>query len=125
MSETAVANFFTPVSQKPPEKTVWNERAPNEDSHNTLLVGRYLPANFEAQHSQYQIGLKIRKVAAFDFVGHWKSGILSDHINKLSSQDSTLIQTLSGKKHASEAQDWKWWHLTVPGTLKTLCIDEG
>lgn len=69
MSETAVANFFTPVSQKSPEKTVWNERAPTEDSPNTLLVGTYLPLNFEVPHSPHQTGQRIRKVAAFDFVG--------------------------------------------------------
>jgi bifunctional polynucleotide phosphatase/kinase len=31
-----------------------------------------------------------------------------------------LIATSSGKKHASDAQDWRWWHSSVPGVLKRL-----
>lgn len=40
-------------------------------------------------------------------------------------QDSTLIQTSSGKKHGSDAGDWKWWHPSVPGVLKKLYSEEG
>jgi bifunctional polynucleotide phosphatase/kinase len=34
--------------------------------------------------------------------------------------DSTLITTSSGKKHASNGTDWKWWHPQVPGMLRDL-----
>jgi hypothetical protein len=40
-------------------------------------------------------------------------------------KDSTLIQTSSGKKFASDAQDWKWWHSTVPSTLRKLYMEDG
>jgi bifunctional polynucleotide phosphatase/kinase len=45
------------------------------------------------------------KIAAFDF-------------------DSTLIKTKSGNKFARGADDWTWWHASVPGRLKQL-HDEG
>jgi bifunctional polynucleotide phosphatase/kinase len=62
-AESAVASFFTPASQKPKERTTWTERAPDEDSPTTLLVGRYAPEN-EEEPAQ-----KRRKIAAFDLVG--------------------------------------------------------
>ena len=40
-------------------------------------------------------------------------------------QDSTLIQTSSGKKFATEAKDWKWWHSSVPATLRKLYLEDG
>ena len=40
-------------------------------------------------------------------------------------QDSTLILTASGKKFASDAQDWKWWHPSVPGVLRKLYLEDG
>lgn len=49
---------------------------------------------------------KRRKVAAFDL-------------------DSTLITSASGKKHANEATDWKWWDRSVRGRLRQLYKDEG
>ena len=67
---TAVASFFTPVSQKPPEKVIWHERAANPDTPKTLLVGRYFPPIGDSQisNSSPDITRKRRKVAAFDFV---------------------------------------------------------
>lgn len=95
----AVASFFTPVSKKPQiaEKLKWEERAANDGSAKSLLVGKYIPT------SDVPIveTLKKNKVAAFDF-------------------DSTLVETASGKKFASDAQDWKWWHASVPTTLRRL-----
>jgi bifunctional polynucleotide phosphatase/kinase len=44
------------------------------------------------------------KIAAFDF-------------------DSTLIKTKSGNKFARGADDWTWWHASVPGRLKQLHDD--
>ncbi|KJK83199.1 hypothetical protein H634G_01328 [Metarhizium anisopliae BRIP 53293] len=94
-TKSAVANFFTPTSQKPKDRTTWSERGPNDDVPATLLVGRYVP---EAHNSGQK---PRRKIAAFDL-------------------DSTLITTSSGKKHASDATDWKWWHPHVPGILQEL-----
>jgi bifunctional polynucleotide phosphatase/kinase len=39
-------------------------------------------------------------------------------------QDSTLITSASGRRFGLGAQDWKWWHGSVPGVLKSL-HDEG
>ena len=62
--ENAVASFFTKTSQKPPEKIKWQERAPNNNSPNSLIVGKYDPIG--------DVGVttdrKRLKVAAFDFV---------------------------------------------------------
>ncbi|KAK1992035.1 polynucleotide kinase 3 phosphatase [Colletotrichum falcatum] len=99
-TKSAVANFFKPQSQKPKDRTIWTERAPNDDTPATLLVGRYEPEDTPAESE------KRRKVAAFDL-------------------DSTLITTASGKKHADAAADWKWWHATVPGKLKDMYNHQG
>ncbi|KAE8453109.1 hypothetical protein EG329_012296 [Mollisiaceae sp. DMI_Dod_QoI] len=72
--KNAVASFFKPASEKPPEKIVWQERAPNDDKSSTLLVGKYAPDGL----NMGIIDGKRKKIAAFDF-------------------DSTLIQTSSGK----------------------------
>ncbi|TGO43984.1 hypothetical protein BCON_0675g00010 [Botryotinia convoluta] len=103
-TQTDVASFFTPTSQKPLEKISWQERAPNEDSPNTLLVGKFEPLNSSGKEVLSH-NLERNKIAAFDF-------------------DSTLIQTLSGKKHSTNGQDWKWWHPSVPGTLRKLYLDD-
>jgi bifunctional polynucleotide phosphatase/kinase len=68
-----VASFFTPVSQKPPERTLWQERGPGEDSPNTLLVGRYEPEYSEAYKSSGETAQQRCKIAAFDFVSHEKT----------------------------------------------------
>ncbi|KAF2235109.1 PNK3P-domain-containing protein [Viridothelium virens] len=63
----------------------------------TLLVG---------QHGDLAQGkTRPRKIAAFDF-------------------DSTLITSVSGKKFAKDATDWKWWHGSVPGTIKRLAAED-
>lgn len=45
--------------------------------------------------------------------------------NANETQDSTLISTSTGKKHAGDATDWKWWHTSVPGRLRELHGKEG
>ncbi|KAI9048691.1 hypothetical protein LZ554_007522 [Drepanopeziza brunnea f. sp. 'monogermtubi'] len=106
-TQTAVASFFTPASQKPPEKIVWQERAPNDDTPSTLVVGKYQAPDSSSSYSKSIAGESKRyKIAAFDF-------------------DSTLISTASGKKHATDAKDWKWWHASVPEKLRKLYTDEG
>ncbi|KAK4184153.1 polynucleotide kinase 3 phosphatase-domain-containing protein [Podospora australis] len=108
MTKTAVANFFTPASQKPKEPTVWSERSPpdSESSPATLLVAKYLPALFASTAGYTDPKGKRRKIAAFDL-------------------DSTLITTASGKQHASDPADWKWWHPSVPARIKELFNVEG
>lgn len=67
--ETAVASFFTPSSQKPPEKITWHERAPNDDTPDSLVVGKYEPAKDSAKSEKTTDGtVKRHKIAAFDFV---------------------------------------------------------
>jgi len=68
--ETAVASFFTPLSKKPPEKTIWQERAPDDDTSSTLLVGRYEPDNNSDKLVFGQVAQRKPKVAAFDFVSY-------------------------------------------------------
>ncbi|PHH84995.1 hypothetical protein CDD83_1068 [Cordyceps sp. RAO-2017] len=99
-TKSAVANFFTPTSQKAKDRTSWSQRAHGEDLPATLLVGRYVPEGGEEGEPPR------RKIAAFDL-------------------DSTLIDTSSGKKHASNAADWKWWDSCVPGRLRELYRDQG
>ncbi|KAL7623625.1 DNA kinase/phosphatase Pnk1 [Parahypoxylon ruwenzoriense] len=101
ISKDAVANFFTPTSQKPKERTDWSERAPDDETHPTLLVGRYEPEDMgDADWG------KRRKIAAFDL-------------------DSTLITTVSGRKYGVGPSDWKWWDPSVPSRLRQLYTDEG
>ena len=65
-TETAVASFFTPTSKKAPEKIIWQERAPNDGTSNSLIVGKYVPTNDSS--SVVSTKDKRWKVAAFDFV---------------------------------------------------------
>ncbi|CAG9988615.1 unnamed protein product [Clonostachys byssicola] len=99
-TKNAVANFFTPTSQKPKDRVTWSERGPNDDSPATLLVGRYEPEKAEDKSKTRH------KIAAFDL-------------------DSTLVRTSSGKKHAGNAGDWKWWDSQVPQKLRQLYNEEG
>ncbi|KAL1892651.1 DNA kinase/phosphatase Pnk1 [Sporothrix stenoceras] len=103
VSKTAVANFFTPASQKPrppPSKVTWEERAPSPEQPTSLLVATI---GGGARSDLPSTGIK---VAAFDL-------------------DSTLITTASGKKHADGAGDWTWWNPKVPKKLRQLHEEEG
>lgn len=70
--ESAVANFFTPASQKPKDRTTWAERSPDEDVPATLLVAKYIPEN--ADFAALEAPAKRQKIAAFDLVRS-----ISDH----------------------------------------------
>ena len=63
----AVANFFTPLSKKEPEKMSW--RIVN----NSLLVGRY------AASTAYSVAKGQTKIAAFDFVSTHTDLVLHHH----------------------------------------------
>jgi bifunctional polynucleotide phosphatase/kinase len=101
IAEQAVQNFFTPSSQKlKDEKLSWRI------VDGSLIVGRYRPTASTANGQAEATTLTGRKkIAAFDF-------------------DSTLISTISKAKFARDANDWCWWHGSVPGKLKAL-HDEG
>ncbi|KAM3069449.1 DNA kinase/phosphatase Pnk1, variant 2 [Clarireedia jacksonii] len=105
-TSNAVASFFTPTSQKPPQRISWQERAPDDDTPSTLLVGKYEPSKDSGISKPASQDTKRNKIAAFDF-------------------DSTLISTASGKKHSGSGQDWKWWHTSVPSTLRRLYLEDG
>ncbi|KAH8882364.1 PNK3P-domain-containing protein [Thozetella sp. PMI_491] len=100
ISKSAIANFFTPASQKPKDRTSWAERSHDEDTPATLLVGKYV-----AEGASQELEPKRRKIAAFDL-------------------DSTLIVPASGKKHATGPGDWKWWDSAVPSRLRQLYNEE-
>ncbi|KAK3949580.1 PNK3P-domain-containing protein [Pseudoneurospora amorphoporcata] len=106
ISKSAVASFFTPVSQKPKDRTTWTERSPDADSPATLLVAKYVPEQAPARDEAGKPTAKKNKIAAFDL-------------------DSTLITSASGKKHSHDAADWKWWHHSVPDRLRKLYNEEG
>ncbi|TLD22662.1 PNK3P-domain-containing protein [Venturia nashicola] len=90
-TQKAVSNFFKPASQKEPDKITW--RVVND----SLLIGKYNASAVESKDAS----LEKKKIAAFDF-------------------DSTLITTQSGNTFSRNGSDWKWWHTSVPNTLKRL-----
>ncbi|KAI1084551.1 PNK3P-domain-containing protein [Whalleya microplaca] len=100
ISKGAVANFFTPTSQKPKDQTSWSERAPDDDTPATLLIGRYEPETMGEADRRKRI-----KIAAFDL-------------------DSTLVLSASGKKFSDDPNDWKWWDSSVPTRLRQLYKEE-
>lgn len=83
--ETAVASFFTPASQKTPEKTLWSERAPNNDTPSTLLVGRYVKEDPLRPTIPVRGEKPKTKIAAFDFVRA---------VHNLKPEDLSLIDVL-------------------------------
>jgi bifunctional polynucleotide phosphatase/kinase len=68
----------------------------------TTVDDSLIVAHFDNAHKVYRS--RPTKIAAFDF-------------------DSTLIKTKSGNKFARGADDWTWWHASVPGRLKQLHDD--
>ncbi|KAL8832263.1 MAG: hypothetical protein Q9170_004951 [Blastenia crenularia] len=92
-TKKAVAGFFTPASKKEPDQITWRI------INGTLLSGAYKPNPSKDPSSP---AIKRRKIAAFDF-------------------DSTLISpSASGNIIAKYGNDWKWWHTSVPATLRQL-----
>ncbi|PQE03755.1 hypothetical protein CJF30_00006436 [Rutstroemia sp. NJR-2017a BBW] len=68
LAANAIASFFTPKSQKPPQKISWQERALDDDTPSTLLVGKYEPSKDSAISEPASQDTKRNKIAAFDFV---------------------------------------------------------
>ncbi|KAF1991288.1 DNA kinase/phosphatase Pnk1 [Aulographum hederae CBS 113979] len=91
----AVANFFTPVSKKAPEKISWRV------VKDSLLIGKY---DDPKDGSASGPTSSKTKVAAFDF-------------------DSTLIKTASGNRFGRDATDWQWWHGSIPQKLRAMSKD--
>ena len=94
-NQKQVASFFTPASQKGPQRITWRTVA------DSLLVAKYQPQRVQEDAQQFP---KRRKIAAFDL-------------------DSTLIVCSSGKKFSRDAHDWKWWDACVSGELRKLHDD--
>ncbi len=57
-TEKAVANFFTPASQKKPEPITWRVLG------TSLIVGKYVPEKSASQ----TVSEQARKIASFDLV---------------------------------------------------------
>ncbi len=112
--EKAVANFFTPTSQKEPDPVSW------QVLHESLLIGRF------KKSEALQAIKRPQKIAAFDFVGESlesqkpKRCVADPSLTAYRTQDSTLITSRSGVKFAKSSADWKWWHESVPGALQGL-----
>ncbi|KAF7156868.1 hypothetical protein CNMCM5623_000713 [Aspergillus felis] len=90
VTKRTVASFFTPTSQKKPEKITW--RVVN----NSLVIGKYTTSPGEQPARREKA-----KVAAFDF-------------------DSTLVVTASGNTFPRDSSDWKWFSPNVPTKLREL-----
>ena len=88
-------------------------------------MGKYQPSNDSSSLQNTTTNEKRRKVAAFDFVSRIQNLYEPLFLTMDVPQDSTLILTASGKKFASDAQDWKWWHTSVPGILRKLYLESG
>ncbi|GFG02790.1 conserved hypothetical protein [Aspergillus lentulus] len=90
VTKRTVASFFTPTSQKKPEKITW--RVVN----NSLVIGKYTTGAGEQPARREKA-----KVAAFDL-------------------DSTLVVTASGNTFPRDSSDWKWFSPNVPTRLQEL-----
>lgn len=40
-------------------------------------------------------------------------------------EDQTLVSTVSGNRFAKDGKDWKWWHPSIPTTLRRLVLEDG
>ncbi|RKF51411.1 Bifunctional polynucleotide phosphatase/kinase [Golovinomyces cichoracearum] len=92
-------------SEKSPEKIEWHARGKTSSTPNTLLVGRYVPPDDSRDLDTSSTKIIKTKIAAFDF-------------------DSTIIRTKHGKVFPTHAQDWKWWHPSVPAKLQKLHLED-
>lgn len=89
-SQSKVANFFTPASQKPPENCKWRT------VDQSLLIAKYEPSTTPDTATLPE---RRRRIAAFDL-------------------DGTIISPASGKTFSKDSSDWKFWHPLVPQKLK-------
>ncbi|TQS38905.1 hypothetical protein Golomagni_00584 [Golovinomyces magnicellulatus] len=105
VTQASISSFLLSSPEKPPEKIVWQARGKSSSKPNTLLVGRYLPSDDSCDLDTSSTKKTKKKIAAFDF-------------------DSTIIQTKSGKVFPTNAQDWKWWHPSIPAKLQKLHLED-
>lgn len=91
----AVANFFKPASEKTKEPEAVKFRIVND----TLLIAQHGDPTTAVQALPKPV-----KIAAFDF-------------------DDTVIATQSGNRFAKDERDWRWWHPSVPISLKRLSAE--
>jgi bifunctional polynucleotide phosphatase/kinase len=100
--DKAVASFFKPTSQKPPDQVIW------KIFKESLITARYEPSNGPLSNVPQTLNgstdSQSIKIAAFDL-------------------DDTLITANSGNKWARHANSWKWWDGSVPARLKQLYSD--
>ncbi|RHZ62646.1 putative DNA 3'-phosphatase Tpp1 [Aspergillus thermomutatus] len=94
VTKRTVASFFTPTSQKKPEKITW--RVVN----NSLVVGKYTTGPDEQPARREKA-----KVAAFDL-------------------DSTLVVTASGNTFPRNSSDWKWYHVVIMSNQKRISLQK-
>jgi bifunctional polynucleotide phosphatase/kinase len=91
-TQKGINSFFAPRSQKEPALLRW---ASIEES---VLRGRYL---LDGPSETPQVQTKPHRIAAFDY-------------------DSTLVENGQGSQNNVKVSDWRWWHRTVPITLRKL-----
>lgn len=89
-----VANFFKAASDKVKEPELVSFKIVDS----SVLVARYNKSGDAVRL------FPNHRIAAFDF-------------------DDTLVTTASGNRFSRDAQDWKWWHASVPEKLKQLHED--
>ena len=89
----AITSFFTPASQKKPEKLTWRI------VDKSLIIGKYVSdIGKRALRKDSPVPCRL---AVFDL-------------------DDTLITTSSGSRWARSATSWKWWDISVPTKIKAL-----
>ncbi|EPQ61999.1 Polynucleotide kinase, partial [Blumeria graminis f. sp. tritici 96224] len=109
----SILSFFGSTTPNSSDLQTWQVRGSNDAVEKSLLFTKYSPSNscrssIADTDTPNTTSLNSRnlKIAAFDL-------------------DSTLITTRSGKKFSSDAQDWKWWHSSIPNTLRKLILEDG
>ncbi|KXL43394.1 MAG: hypothetical protein FE78DRAFT_152389 [Acidomyces sp. 'richmondensis'] len=116
ISPKRVASADVDISPPPPKRRITATTSSKAVSNFFTPASRKAPETITFQTlneslfiARYRNATSVKrakpiKIAAFDF-------------------DDTLISTKSGNKFARGADDWKWWHPTVPGRLKQLDSD--
>ncbi|SZF03234.1 unnamed protein product [Blumeria hordei] len=109
----SILSFFGSTTPNSADLQTWQVRGLDKVVEKSLLYTKYSPSNNSKSSiadtdnlNTTSLNSRSVKIAAFDL-------------------DSTLITTRSGKKFASDAQDWKWWHSSIPNILRKLILEDG